>query len=182
MTDGVLEGVAAGRPEAVQECMTSFGGLIWSLARRMLGSGPDAEDAVQEVFIELWRSAGRFDPARATEDQFVAMIARRRIIDRLRRRTARPEPVELPEALPGESQSAELGGVERRDEAQRAIDALAGLRPEVRQVVELAVMGGHSHGEVSQATGLPLGTVKSHVRRGLMNVRRALGVAEGLPA
>jgi RNA polymerase sigma-70 factor (ECF subfamily) len=85
VSDPILVRVAAGDGTAVRACQDTFGGLVWSIARRMLGATAEAEDAVQEVFIELWRSAGRYDPERGTEVQFVATIARRRIIDRVRR-------------------------------------------------------------------------------------------------
>lgn len=169
--------MASGDPEAVNACLQRFGGLVWSLARRMLGAGPDAEDAVQEIFIELWRVAGRFDNTKGGEDQFVAMIARRRLIDKVRQRTRRPQPETLPETLALEA--PENSSAELADEAGRAMDALQTLRPEVRRVIEMAVLGGHSHSQVASATGLPLGTVKSHVRRGLEAVRRNLGADSG---
>ncbi|MBU3729210.1 MAG: sigma-70 family RNA polymerase sigma factor [Phycisphaerales bacterium] len=71
--------------------MARFSGLVWSIARKLSADPSDAEDAVQEVFIDLWRSAHRFDPAKGTETTFVATIARRRLIDRGRRRQRRPE-------------------------------------------------------------------------------------------
>ena len=71
----------------MQACMDRFGGLVWSLARRVTRSTAEADDAVQEIFVDLWRSASRFDPSIANETTFVAMIARRRLIDRGRRRS-----------------------------------------------------------------------------------------------
>ena len=85
MSDSILQRVAAGDTEAVAACIDRFGGLVWSLARRFLDRPTEAEDAVQEIFIELWKSASRFDPSIASETTFVAMIARRRLIDRQRK-------------------------------------------------------------------------------------------------
>ena len=82
-----LQRIAAGETEAVRECMDRYGGLVWSLARRFLYSSNEAEDAVQEIFLDLWKHAGRFDPNVAAEATYVAMIARRRLIDRVRKRT-----------------------------------------------------------------------------------------------
>ena len=81
----ILPRVAAGEPTALAECMERYGGLVWSIALRLTGSRADAEDAIQEIFIDLWKSAARFDGAVASEKAFVAMIARRRLIDRRRR-------------------------------------------------------------------------------------------------
>src|SRR5436190_14026687 len=84
----LLGRVAAGDEAAVRECLARYGGLVWSIARRFEPS--DAEDAVQEIFLDLWKSAARFDRAVASETAFVAMIARRRLIDRRRTRGRRP--------------------------------------------------------------------------------------------
>ncbi len=69
----------------MHECIDQFGSLIWSIARRLTRTRADAEDAVQEIFTDVWRSAGRFDPNQGSEKVFVATIARRRLIDRMRR-------------------------------------------------------------------------------------------------
>ena len=87
----ILARIAAGDSAAVEECMVEYGGLVWSLARRLSPSNADAEDAVQEIFVELWKNASRFDSAKASEKTFIAMIAKRRLIDRLRHKNRRPE-------------------------------------------------------------------------------------------
>jgi RNA polymerase sigma-70 factor (ECF subfamily) len=76
-----LERMAAGDPLAVEGCLEKYRGLVWSMARRFAGNHADAEDVVQEIFIELWRHAGRFDAAVAAESTFVTTIARRRLIE-----------------------------------------------------------------------------------------------------
>jgi RNA polymerase sigma factor (sigma-70 family) len=83
----VLERIAAGDPAAVDECIDRYGALVWSLARRHLRQHADADDAVQEIFIEIWRSAARFDPVIASEATFITMISRRRLIDRQRKQS-----------------------------------------------------------------------------------------------
>jgi RNA polymerase sigma-70 factor, ECF subfamily len=165
----ILARVARGDPRAVRECVETYGGLVWSLARR---SGvPDAEDAVQEIFVDLWKSAGRFKPVGASEAAFVAMIARRRLIDR-RRRVGR-EPL----AAAGDELSAvadPAAAPDRCAEAALATRALGQLRPEQREVLLLAACDGLSHDEIATQVGIPLGTVKSHVRRALLRIRAAL--------
>ena len=111
MTQAILERVAAGDTQAVDECMSTYRGLVWSLARRQLANHADAEDAVQEIFIEIWRNAARFDPAVASEQTFISMIARRRLIDRHRKRGRQldtaPISEELPVAAPEEEDQVE---------------------------------------------------------------------------
>lgn len=178
----LLERVAAGDTDAVAACIDRFGGLVWSLARRILRRPSEAEDAVQEVFIELWKNASRFDPTVASETTFVAMIARRRLIDRARRNARRPEgepvPVhDLPLAGP-----AEVPRVELQDEAARAADAIHRLKPEQRNVLRLAVCHGWPHQLIADRLGMPLGTVKTQVRRGLIRVREELEAQRSTPS
>ena len=164
----LLGRVAAGDPAAVRECLARYGNLVWSIARRF--EAADAEDAVQEIFLDLWKSAARFDPQIASEAAFVTMIARRRLIDRRRSRVRRPttDPMtEMPALADGGSQPDVCA------EASQAARALEQLRPEQRQVL-VATCHGLSHGEIAAQTGMPLGTVKAHARRGLMSIRAAL--------
>ena len=179
LNESLLQRVAAGDTGAVAECVDTFGGLVWSLARRLLNCPSEAEDAVQEVFIELWKNASRFDPSIASETTFVAMIARRRLIDRQRRHARRPEgaPVAI-EDLPL-SAPEEPGQLEVQDEAAKAVAVLEQLKPEQRNVLRLAVCHGWPHQAIADRLGLPLGTVKTHVRRGLIKVREELA-AEGI--
>lgn len=169
----LLTRVAAGDPGAVRDCLARYGGLVWSIARRF--EGHDAEDAVQEIFLDLWKSAARFDPQIASEAAFVAMIARRRLIDRRRTRRRRPA-TETIDAQPPIADHAR--GPDSCAEASQAARALDRLRPEQRHVLVLATHG-LSHGEIAERTGMPLGTVKAHARRGLQSIRAALlGVRE----
>jgi RNA polymerase sigma-70 factor (ECF subfamily) len=177
VTASVLPRIAAGDPAAVPDCIARYGGLVWSLARRFLGNAADAEDAVQDVFIELWKNAARFDPARSAEPTYVTMIARRRLIDR-KRRVGRVPPTQ---SLPDEPPAAPRGGdrVEIEDEAARAAAVLGELRPDERRVIRMAVYQGLTHEEIAAATGLPVGTVKTHIRRGLIRVRERLTAGGG---
>ena len=166
----ILARVAAGDQVAMREALARFGGLVWSIARRFDAS--DAEDAVQEIFLDVWKSAARYDDKVASETAFVAMIARRRLIDRRRSRSrhdARFEPVsELP-AVRDEASAPDTCA-----EANQAARALDQLRPEQRQVLVMATAHGMSHSEIAEQTGMPLGTVKAHARRGLLSIRAAL--------
>jgi RNA polymerase sigma factor (sigma-70 family) len=174
LNESLLQRVAAGDTEAVAACVDRFGGLVWSLARRLLGRPSEAEDAVQEVFIELWKNASRFDASIASETTFVAMIARRRLIDRRRRNARRSDGEAVPiDDLPIEAPD-QRGRIEMQDEAATAVEALEQLKPEQRNVLQLAVCHGWPHQLIADRLGLPLGTVKTHVRRGLIKVREEL--------
>ncbi len=178
MSESVLIRIARGDPAAVGECIDEFGSLVWSLARRLSPNRADAEDAVQEVFVDVWKSAGRFDPSQGSEKVFVAMIARRRLIDRLRRNAARPQ--FAPEESLEDAGFASPGtGGEISSEAERAAQAVAQLGQEQQRVIGLAVLHGLSHSEIAQQTGLPLGTVKTQMRRGILKVREILGIDLG---
>jgi RNA polymerase sigma-70 factor (ECF subfamily) len=177
MSPSILLELASGSPGAMQRCMDRFGGLVWSLARRQTSSGADADDAVQEIFIDVWKSAARFDPSIASESTFVATIARRRLIDRGRRRQRRIDAAIIPEAVQPEAEPApDLS--ERNEQAGRATAALEQLRPEQQRILQLSIYHGRSHEEIARSTGLPLGTVKTHARRGLIRLREILE-AEG---
>lgn len=176
MTECVLPRIAAGDPVAVPDCIARYGGLVWSLARRFLGNPTDAEDAVQDVFIELWKNAARYDPARSSEPTYVTMIARRRLIDRKRRAARTPASQVLTDEPVRPDPTAR---VEIEDEAAKAAAALAGLRDDERRVIRMAVYEGKTHEEIAAETGLPVGTVKTHIRRGLIRVRERLAPTEG---
>ncbi|MCA9253558.1 MAG: sigma-70 family RNA polymerase sigma factor [Phycisphaerales bacterium] len=174
MSDTLLQKVAAGETAAVAACVDAYGGLVWSLARRFLDHPSEAEDAVQEVFIEIWKNAARFDPTVASETTFVAMIARRRLIDRRRRDARRP----VNESTPVDELSIPspdtLDEIDIRDEAAHAASALGRLKPDQRRVLKLAVCQGWPHQLIADRLGMPLGTVKTHVRRGLIKLREEL--------
>ncbi len=177
----ILPRVGAGDPAAAQELMDRYGGLVWSLARRHTRSPADAEDAVQEIFLALWKNAARFDASRASEPTFVTMIARRRLIDLHRYRERRPQ-TDGAEADFDTLADVRAEQIENRAEARLAARALGQLRPEEREVILLSTYHGMSHSEIASHVEMPLGTVKTYIRRGLMRVREALSERDGATA
>lgn len=181
--NSLLAKIARGDQTAVKECLARYGGMVWSLAIRFLGNAAEAEDAVQDIFVELWKNAERYNAALSSESTYITMVARRRLIDRRRKLGRRPELMTLPEEVTGKSGNSPADRVDLVDEAAKAASALLELRPEQQQVLKLAVYHGLTHEEIARTTGLPLGTVKTHARRGLLRLRELLGQHQpGLPS
>lgn len=175
VSDLVLPRVAGGDAGAVRECIDRFAGLVWSLARRMTYTEAEADDAVQEIFVEIWKNAGRYDRTVASETAFVAMIARRRLIDRRRRRDRQLDRQPLPENPPSAPEPG-VDPTQLSEESRRALSAMTELSPEQQRVLRLSIFQGLSHDKIATSTGLPMGTVKTHARRGLIRLRELLGV------
>lgn len=163
-------------------------GRVYGMALRILRDEQGAEEVAEEVFFQVWRQAGRYDPTRGRPLGWLLNLARSRALDQLRRRDAalsHPDPT----TLHAEEAGGELDifdGREARDpqdllaatEAHRSLHrALAALEPMPRQMVALAFFRGLTHEEIATCTDLPLGTVKSHIRRALTALRAALGPA-----
>lgn len=177
MAEAILQRIAKGDKAAVEECLDTYGGLVWSLARQMCRNTDDAEDAVQEIFIDIWKNAERFDSNLASETTFVAMIARRRLIDRLRKTQRQPRTASLEDV--SEPLNRFDKNMQTSVEAKQAAEAMQMLRPEQKQVLFLSIFQGFSHQEISDLTGMPIGTVKSHSRRGLIQIRELLDSDQG---
>lgn len=173
MSVPILQKVATGEEAAVRECLTRYGGLVWSLARKFFKDQSEAEDAVQEIFLAIWQNAHRYDPTVAAESTFIALIARRRLIDRRRRLGSRPEPQAMVTEPSDVSKSAEqiasLG-----DEAAIATKVLETLPDNEVEVLRLSIYEGLTHTEIAGVTGQALGTVKTNIRRGLQKLRDRL--------
>lgn len=172
MASALLERVAAGESTAFAQCLDQYGDLIWSLARRFSATAADAEDATQEIFLRLWKAAAQFDASRGSEAAFIATLARRLLIDRYREKRRRPVEVvvEDNEPLWAVHEDASVSS-----DAERAAEELKQLRPEQQRVITLSVVQGLSQGEIAMATGMPLGTVKTLMRRGFLELRERLG-------
>lgn len=171
MSRSLLQRVAQGDNDAVRACISTYSGLVWSLARKFCSTNAEAEDVVQDIFISIWKSADRFDPTIASEPTFIAMIARRRLIDHTRRKGRKPAETDINEqaSAPSPPSRPELS-----DEANWAFQAFSTLNPEQQRVLRMAVFHGLSHEKIAESTDLPLGTVKTHIRRGLIKIRETL--------
>jgi RNA polymerase sigma-70 factor (ECF subfamily) len=144
---------------------------VFGLALRRLGDRGNAEDAVQEAFAAVWRSASTYRPERGAAGGWLYTVARNAIVDRLRRSgpAAGAELPDLASAEPGPAQQAE-----ESDTSWRVHRALEELQPREREVIELAYWSGLSQSEVAEYLGLPLGTVKTRTRSGLAKLASVL--------
>ena len=139
----LLPRIATGDNHAMEECLDLYGNLVWSLARRMSPSA-DADDAVQEIFLDIWKNAARFNKNVASEKTFVMMIARRRLIDRRRKLGREPQLQLLDEVALNISKQDDADKLELGDEFVRATRCLEALQKEQRQAVEEALDQAHA--------------------------------------
>ena len=166
----LLPHVAAGDAAAMKHMIERYGRLIWSMACRF--ERETAEDAVQEVFIDLWKSAERYDANVAKESTFVMMIARRRLIDRRRRRAVQPAIDYDNEMLTlADHHNAPADVAAYANATVRAIEQLSAGQ---RDVLLLSICYGMSHQDIAEKLAIPLGTVKAHARRGMLAVKAVI--------
>jgi RNA polymerase sigma factor (sigma-70 family) len=164
--------VARSDESALAELYDRVGGTAYGLAYRVLRDETLAEDAVQEAFLGLWRSAGSFVPERAKASTWILTLVHRRAVDLVRReQRRRSEPLEAaPEPQVGSSEEAAWLRLER----ERVQQALAQLSDQQREAIELAYYGGYSQSELAERLGEPLGTIKSRMFAGLSRLRELL--------
>jgi RNA polymerase sigma-70 factor (ECF subfamily) len=165
-------------PRALRATYDACSGRVMAVALRLLGDRGEAEDVVQETFLELWRRAERYDPARASVATWAVVIGRSRALDRLRARSSAARAAHAEASSPSLPTPAPLELAERREARARVAAALAELPPEQREALELAHFDGLSQSEIAARTGLPLGTVKTRVRLAMAKLSDRLGAEE----
>jgi RNA polymerase sigma-70 factor (ECF subfamily) len=155
----------------------------YSLAYRMMGSRPAAEDVTQEAFLSAWRSGARYDRGRASVRTWLLGIVHNRAIDAMRRGKVRDFPRADDESAAERLEGGERTDVEvaRRDEAATIRRAIETLPSEQSQVIELAYFGGFTHTEIAAMLRAPVGTVKGRMRLGLKKLRDELGQGAVMP-
>ena len=171
----LVERMRCGQEGALEELYEATVGKLYALALAILRSAEDTEEIVCETYAYAWANAARFDASRANVLGWLLMLCRSRALDRLRQRRANPDTVDfasLRETDSGSDQPFDILSLMQR--RSRVHTALSQLTPERRHLVSLAFLHGLSHQEIADATRLPLGTVKSHVRRALAQLREAL--------
>jgi RNA polymerase sigma-70 factor, ECF subfamily len=175
--EGLLERVSRGETAAFEELYERVAGSVFGIIRRVLRDPAQSEEVAQEVLVEIWRSASRFDPARGTATTWIHTMAHRRAIDRVRSAQAshdREQRVAVRDHQPAYDVVAEA--VVTRLEQQQVRQCLESLTDLQRESVTLAYYGGYSYSEVAGLLDAPLGTVKTRMRDGLIRLRDCLGV------
>lgn len=166
----LIERILSGDETAMADIYDRYSGIVYGVALRVLSDAGAAEDVLQEVFLQLWRNPKSFDANRGKLPAWLAVIARNRAIDHLRKRPAEEGIENLPIST----------GVNLESEAARhlAVEKIRGtlsrLPQEQRRALEMAFFEGMTHTEIATKTGEPLGTIKTRIRTGLLAVRKAV--------
>ena len=166
----LISSIRSGNQDAMAQLYDRYSSVVYAVAQRVLGDSAAAEDVLQEIFMQLWRNPGAFDASRGDLAPWLAVIARNRAVDVLRKRRPQQE-------LSDTVVSVEPDLASEADRARAADKIRATLRemPSAqRSALEMAYFEGYSHSEIAAKTGEPLGTIKTRIRAALMLLRKAV--------
>ena len=176
----MIERIGRGDQSAFSALYDRLSRPLYSLALRMLGDAGDAQDALQDVFLQIWSRAATYNPEQSTVFSWTVLLTRSRVIDRLRARKRRLRVVdsatgdEDAEVADASTMESAADTADRNDEAARVRSVLNNLPSEQREAIELAFFGHLTHHEIAARLGEPLGTIKARIRRGLLKLRERL--------
>jgi RNA polymerase sigma-70 factor (ECF subfamily) len=172
----LIQAMAAGQSSALGILYDRYSGLVYRMALRILTNPQEAEDLTQEIFVNLWRS-GSYNPSRGSLSSYLTTLTRSRAIDKLRSRGTNLKFIQRWSQMMISETSSSPTPFESASLSQRSHhvrDALAKLPDKQRQVLEMAYYDGLSQSEISAQLGIPLGTIKTWSRQGLLNLRKNL--------
>ena len=169
----LMRSVAAGDRGSLAELYRHTSAKLYGICVRLLGSEAEAEDVLQEVYMIVWNKADRFDPGKASPITWLAVLARTQAIDRLRLRRLPTDPLESADHVGDDAPSA-LDVLETAQDHQRLAGCLDQLDEQQRAMIRSAFFDGASYPELAEREGVPLGTMKSWIRRGLLRLRGCL--------
>lgn len=174
--DGLLERIASGDVGAFRDLYDRTARLVFGTAVRVVGDRGYSEEITQEVYLEVWRKAGDFDPGRGSTEAWLVTIAHRRSVDRVRSERARGDRENAFVSETFQRPHDEVAETaERNEDSGAVVDCLDTLSTTQREAVTLAYYGGHTYREVAERIAAPLPTVKTRIRDGLARLRRCLG-------
>lgn len=165
--------IAQGDRAALATLYDRTSAKLYGICNRVLGSEAEAEEVLQDVYLTVWQKAARFDDAKASPITWLAVLARNRSIDRLRLRRLRTDPIGEANDIADDSDSA-LDVIERRQEHGRLAKCLDELDERQQTIIRAAFLDGATYPELSERESVPLGTMKSWIRRGLLRLRGCL--------
>ncbi len=169
--DSLVSAIRSGDENAMALLYDRYSSIVYSVALRVLGDTGAAEDVLQEVFIQLWRNPGVFDSSRGSLGAWLAVIARNRAIDALRKRHPETDIADVIVSVEPDM----AGDAERARVMEKVLGALGAMPLAQRSALELAYFEGLTHTEIAAKTGEPLGTIKTRIRAGLLALRKAFG-------
>ncbi len=161
---------------AIAELYDRYSGMLHALSQRILGNSSDAEDVLQEAFLQVWNQAGRYDSKRSSVSTWLVLITRSRSIDRLRSRQVQQRTVTAAKQENSTTHTSPkgVGNVLLQERRNRLQQEMKNLPEEQRQVLEMAFFKGMTQSEISNQTGIPLGTVKTRTLLAMKKLRKAL--------
>ena len=177
----LVAAVGAGDAAALALLYDRYSGMLLGLAHRILGDRSDAEEILQEAFLQAWKQAGRYDPKRSSVSTWLVLITRSRAIDRLRSRKVKDRTLAAvqQEKRGGHTSPEGVGDVLRDERGRRLRGEMARLPPEQREVLEMAFFRGMTQSEIASRTGIPLGTVKTRSLLAMRKLRTAMSADIG---
>jgi len=174
--DGLLIRVARGDQAAFEEVYDTLAGPIYGLINRVVRDPAQSEEVCQEVLLEVWRTAARFDPAKGTAATWAMTIAHRRAVDRVRSASATAAREVRTADVPDQNGDEVADAVAASLDRERVRRCLDGLTEPQRESITLAYYGGYSYRQVGERLGVALSTIKTRIRDGLIRMRDCLGV------
>jgi RNA polymerase sigma-70 factor (ECF subfamily) len=177
----LLRQIAGGDRAAFAEFYDRHSALMFSVASKILKDASEAEDVLQEAFLQIWEKAGKFDPKLGKASSWAAILVRNKAVDKIRasqRRWRLAEEAGTAHAIAEEAADTVNDSLQGHEQARLIQSAIVGLPGEQRQAIELAYFSGLTQDEISKKLNTPLGTIKARIRRGLLKLRDQL---EGLP-
>lgn len=169
----LLRAVAAGDRRSFVDLYRRTSAKLYGICLRLLRSEADAQDMLQDVYLTVWRKAGQFDEAKAGAVTWLGVLARNKAIDRLRRRSLATD--DLADALDIEDDAPSATEiVEMRETAKRLSHCIEELEPRAQSMIRAAFLDGSTYSDLAEEEGVPLGTMKSWIRRALLRLRGCL--------
>lgn len=169
----LLHSVAAGDRDALSTLYERTSAKMFGICSRLLDNRGEAEEVLQDVYLTVWRNAGRFDSAKASPITWLAVLTRNRAIDRLRVRRVATAPLDHAAEIADERDSA-FDLLEREQEVERLTQCLDELEERQRTMIRAAFLDGATYPQLAERESVPLGTMKSWIRRGLMRLKGCL--------